>query len=175
MTVNINNVIRTYLAFFPIANGPINGDSSKFIFAGTRIGNERYAMGRVDHNFSAQTTLSGSYQFDNTTEGQPDPYDEKLTGSPSRHNNAVMTLQHVFSPSLLNAARMGVSRSHVTDSLDQSAISPVATDTSLGYVPGRPAGILTVAGLTGTQGGIGASGAHQPHYTSFQGGDEPTW
>ncbi len=174
-TVQIASVIRPYLALFPISNGPINGDSAKLLFAGTRIGNERYAMGRVDHNFSAQTTLSGSYQFDNTTEGQPDPYDQKLTGSPSRHNNAVMTLQHVFSPGLLNAARIGVSRSHVTDALDEAAISPVATDTSLGFVPGRPSGIITVAGLTGTQGGLGASGADTLNYTSFQWGDELMW
>ncbi|HEV2687147.1 MAG TPA: carboxypeptidase-like regulatory domain-containing protein, partial [Bryobacteraceae bacterium] len=57
--INIDPRIKPYLAFFPIANGPINGDSAKFLFAGTRLGHERYAIGRVDHNFTSATTLSG--------------------------------------------------------------------------------------------------------------------
>ncbi|HYL34273.1 MAG TPA: TonB-dependent receptor [Bryobacteraceae bacterium] len=174
--VKIAKDIQPYLAFFPIANGPVTGDIAQFNFAGTRIGYERYAMGRVDHNFTAKTTLSGSYQFDNTTEGQPDPYNQKITGSPSRHNNAVLALQHIFSPGLLNTARMGVSRTHATDSLDVSAIDPITTNNSLGFVPDRPAGIITVGGgLTGTQGGIGASGSDTLNYTSFQWSDDLSW
>lgn len=174
-TLQIASSIKPYLAFFPLANGPITGDSAQFIFAGKRVGYEHYAIGKVDHNFTSQTMLSGSYQFDNTTEGQPDPYNQKLTGSPSRHQNAVLTLQHIFSPALLNTARMGVSRTHATDALDESEIDPVATNTSIGFLPGRPAGIITIAGLTGTQGGIGASGSDTLNYTSFQGGDEISW
>ncbi len=175
-TVQIAKTIQPYLAVFPIANGPVSGDTAKYIFAGRRQGHERYAVGRVDHNFSTSTTLSGSYQFDNTTEGQPDPYNQKITGSPSRHNNAVMTLQHIFSPGLLSTVRIGVSRTHATDALDESAIDPVATNKSLGFFPGNPVGIITVGGgLTGSQGGIGASGADTLNYTSFQWGDEVTW
>jgi hypothetical protein len=174
-TITPASSIQPYLAFFPLPNGPITGDIAQFTFAGKRVGNERYVVGRIDHNFSAATTLSGSYQFDNTTEGQPDPYNQKLTGSPSRHQNVVMTLQHIFSPGLLNTARLGVSRTHATDALDQSALNPVVTDTSLGFTPGRPAGIITVAGLTGTQGGIGASGSDTLNYTSFQGSDQFSW
>jgi Carboxypeptidase regulatory-like domain/TonB dependent receptor len=174
--VQIAPDIRPYLAFFPAANGPVSGDIAQFNFAGRREGYERYVIGRVDHSFSAGTTLSGSYQFDNTTEGQPDPYNQKLTGSPSRHNNAVVTLQHIFSPGLLNTARMGVSRTHATDALDSAAIDPIVTDSSLGFIAGHPAGIITVGGgVTGTQGGIGASGSDTLNYTSFQWGDELTW
>jgi hypothetical protein len=174
-SVQIDPSVTPYLAFFPLPNGPVAGDSAQFIFAGKRIGSEHYAVGRIDHNFSAQTSLSGSYQFDNTTEGQPDPYNEKLTGSPSRHQNGVLSLQHIFSPVLLNTARLGVSRTHATDALDQSALNPIATDTSLGFLPGHPAGVITVANLTGTQGGVGASGSDTLNYTSFQGSDDLSW
>jgi len=174
-TSSINPAVKPYLAFFLAANGPVTGDSAAYVFAGRRVGYERYTVGKIDHNFSAATTLSGSYQFDNTTEGQPDPYNQKITGSPSRHQNVAVSLQHVFSPTLLNTARVGVSRTHATDALDESAISSVATDTSLGFAPGRPAGIITVANLTGTQGGMGASGSDTLNYTSFQGGDEFSW
>src|SRR5215472_8029528 len=136
---------------------------------------EHYGAAKIDHHFSDRTSLSGSYQADDTTEGQPDPYNQKLTGSPSRHQNGILTLQHVFSPALLNVVRAGVSRTHATDALDQAALNAVATDTSLGFFPGRPAGVITIAGLTGTQGGIGASGSDTLNYTSFQVGDDLTW
>ena len=174
--VPISPLIKPYLAFFPQPNGPISGDIAQFDFAGKRVGFEHYGVVRVDHNFTSKTTLSGSYQADDTTEGQPDPYNQKLTGSPSRHNNAVLDLQHVFSPGLLNTARFGVSRTHATDSLDVTAIDPVVNDTSLGFVKGKPAGIISVGGgLTGTQGGMGASGSDTLNYTSFQWSDELMW
>ena len=167
--------IIPYLAFFPIANGPITGDTAKFIFAGNRIGLERYAVAKIDHNFSNRTTISGSVQYDNTDESQPDPYNLKRTGSPSRHANGVVTLQRVFTSHFLNSTLVGASHSHVTDALDTSAIDPIATNSSLGFQPGVPAGILAVAGLTGTQGGIGSSGSDILDYTSFQVGDDASW
>lgn len=174
-TVTIPASIRPYLAFFPIANGQINGDTAKFNFAGKRLGLERYVMGKLDQNFSDRTTLSGSYQFDNTDESQPDPYNQKRTGSPSRHQNLALNLTHIFSPNVFNSALIGVSRSHVTDALDISAIDPIAADVSLGFQPGVPAGIISVAGLTGTQGGLGSSGSDILNYTSFQWGDDASW
>ena len=171
----ISSRVAPYLAFFPIANGPISGDTAKFIFAGNRIGLERYAVAKADHNFSNRTTLSGSVQFDDTDESQPDPYNLKRTGSPSRHANGVVTLQHIFTPSFLNSTLVGVSHSHVTDALDTTPLAPIATDVSLGFQPGVPAGILAVAGLTGTQGGIGSSGSDILDYTSFQIGDDASW
>lgn len=171
-TVAIAATVQPYLRFFPLANAPATGDIAPFLFAGKRIGVERYVVGKVDHNFSDSTTLSGSYQFDNTDESQPDPYNQKRTGSPSRHQNGVLNLTHIFSPSFLNTALMGVSRSHVTDALDISAIDPIAADISLGFQPGVPAGIITAGNLTGTQGGLGSSGADILNYTSFQWGDD---
>jgi hypothetical protein len=174
-SVPISARIRPYLAFFPVANGAITGDTAKYNFAGQRIGLERYGVGKIDHNFSDRTMLWGSYQADDTNESQPDPYNLKRTGSPSRHQNAVMTLQHIFTSSFLNSTLVGVSHSHVTDALDIAAIDPIATDISLGFQPGVPAGIITVAGLTGTQGGMGSSGSDVLDYTSIQVGDDASW
>jgi hypothetical protein len=174
-SVALSPRIRPYLAFFPNANGAITGDTAKFNFAGQRIGLERYAVGKIDHNFSGQTTLWGSFQIDDTDESQPDPYNLKRTGSPSRHQNGVVTLQHIFTSSFLNTTLVGVSRSHVTDALDVAPIDPIATDISLGFQPGVPAGIITVSGLTGTQGGMGSSGSDTLDYTSIQVGDDASW
>ncbi len=174
-SVAIAPQVRPYLAFLPAANGAISGDTAKYNFAGERIGLERYVVGKIDHNISDHTMMWGSLQFDDTDESQPDPYNLKRTGSPSRHANAVVSLQHIFTPGFLNTALVGVSHSHITDALDTLALNPIATDISLGFQPGVPAGIIAVSGLTGTQGGIGSSGSDILDYTSFQIGDDASW
>lgn len=174
-TVTIDPKIQPYLALFPIANGTITGDSAKFNFAGAEHGHEYYAVGKIDQNFSPVTRLSGSYQWDTGALTQPDPYNQKLVGSPSGHNNFSLSVQHSFSPDLINTARVGFSRTYAADSQDVSAILPAAADPSLGFLPGLPVGIITVAGLTGTAGGLGASGSDIFHFTSYQEADDVVW
>ncbi|MGH9325897.1 MAG: TonB-dependent receptor domain-containing protein [Terriglobia bacterium] len=166
-----------YLAAFPLPNGPVTGDTALFFFGGKAIGNEYYTIGKINHNFSDRTMLYGSYSFDNTANTLPDPYDEKLIGTPSRRQNVILSLDHVFKPTLLNTARVGVSRTHAEDADDISAISPnpIVTSTSFGFVPGEPAGIITVPGTTGFAGGLGASGADHYNYTAPQASDDLTW
>jgi hypothetical protein len=174
-TVTIDPRIKPYLALFPDSNGPITGDSAKFNFAGAERGHEYYLVGKIDHNFSTFTTLSGSYQWDTGALTQPDPYNQKLVGSPSRHNNFILSLQHSFSSNLVNTARLGFSRSYAADAQDVSALIPAATDPSLGFLPGLPVGVLTVPGLTGTAGGLGASGSDIFNFTSYQESDDLVW
>src|SRR5436190_8623890 len=64
--VNINPAIRPYLDAFPLPNGTVSGDTGKFNFSSPLDGVEHYALTKVDHNISAQTMLSGSFQFDDT-------------------------------------------------------------------------------------------------------------
>ena len=173
--VAISPAIQPYLAFFPLPNGQGTGDTAKFNFGGALNGVEEYTVVKVDHYFTERTTLAGSFQFDDTNLSQPDAYDQKRTGSPSRHFNIVVNLQHTFTPAVLNTARIGLSRTSAADALDVGAIDPITSNTSLGFVPGSPAGVIGVAGLTGTSGGIGASGADIFRYTSFQGGDDFSW
>jgi Carboxypeptidase regulatory-like domain/TonB dependent receptor-like, beta-barrel len=174
-TVPIVPAIKPYLAVFPLPNGPANGDTAKYNFGAALNGIEHYTVVKLDHNISDQTMLSGSFQFDNTSIDSPDAFNQKRIGSPSRHYNTVINLQHAFGPSLLNNARIGVSRTHATDSMDTTAINPIASDKSLGFIPGSPVGIIAVAGPDSTSGGLGASGADIYNYTSFQFGDDLSW
>lgn len=173
--VTISPKIAPYLAIFPQPNGAVNGDTAKFNFGAPLIGNENYGVVKLDHYFTDRTTISGNFQMDDTTLQVPDAFDEKNIGSPSRHYNGVVNFEHTFSATLLNNARLGVSRTDAHDSFDASAINPIVNDTSLAFVPGLPAGIITVSGLTNFAGGMGASGADIFNYTSFQAGDDVTW
>jgi hypothetical protein len=174
-SVQINSAIRPYLDAFPLPNGDVNGDTAKFNFGSPLDGVEHYMLTKVDHNISTQTMLSGSFQFDDTVVGAPDAFNFKKVGSPSRHYNTVLNLQHAFSPVFLNTARVGVSRTNASDALDVSAINPIVTNTSLAFLPGKPAGVIAIAGVTTFDGGMGASGSDIYHYTSIQAGDDSSW
>ena len=172
INVPISAAIAPYLALFPVANGPDNGDGTAFfVFPGAETGSEYYAVGKVDHNFSAVTRLSASFQWDKDALQQPDLFNEKLLGSPSNHYNFTASLQHSFTSSMVNTARIGVSRTFAADSQDVSAISPLDTNKSLGFLPNLPVGILT-AGNLATAGGLGASGSDNFHFTSYQASDD---
>ena len=109
INVPISAAIAPYLALFPVANGPDNGDGTAFfVFPGAETGSEYYAVGKVDHNFSAVTRLSASFQWDKDALQQPDLFNEKLLGSPSNHYNFTASLQHSFTSSMVNTARIGV-------------------------------------------------------------------
>jgi Carboxypeptidase regulatory-like domain/TonB-dependent Receptor Plug Domain len=175
ITVPIAASVRPYLAIFPIPNGKDNGDGTAFYnFPGAQTGSEYYAVGKIDFNFSATTTLSISNQWDKSSLVAPDQFNQKLTGSPSNHDNATGSLQHFFNANLLNTGRLGVSHTFATDSEDVSALSPLATDTSLGFLPNSPVGVLT-AGTLLTAGGLGASGADIFHFISYQASDDINW
>ena len=177
-TVAISPNIAPYLALFPLANAAINAnqpsDEALYNFAGAETGHEYYVVGKLDHNFSDLTRLSASFQWDTGALLQPDSYNQKLLGSPSGHDNFTVSLQHSFTPTVLNTSRIGVSRTFAADSQDVSAISPLDTNTQLGFIPGLPVGILT-AGDLGTAGGLGASGSDNFHFTSYQASDDLNW
>jgi hypothetical protein len=107
-TVNVDQRMKLYLQLYPLPNAAITGDTGKFAFDAVRLGDERYVIGKIDHYFSSATTLNGHYSYDDTTVTTPSPYNQKLTGALSRRQNVVLSLQHLFSPTLINNSRFGM-------------------------------------------------------------------
>jgi hypothetical protein len=116
----LNNTIPTdrldagalrYLAYFPQPNQPlINGINYQ-----TTLGNtsnfDQY-LGRMDYNLTSKDTLYGSIQTSDSPVVQPSIVDG-LFGIeyPTSGKNASLQHIHVFSPSVLNIARLGYNRS----------------------------------------------------------------
>jgi Carboxypeptidase regulatory-like domain/TonB dependent receptor len=174
--------VRPFLPLFPISNGPNIGNDGTFFFNPKRLGQEHYVIGKIDHYFSASTTLTGSYTFDNTTVTTPDDYDLHLTAAPTRRQYVALALQHIFSPTLINNTRFGLTRVHAANSLDCCATSPLVTDKALGSLPGQGFGQLIVNGIAsggssfvGTPTGIGATGANIFGYTAPQVYNDLSW
>jgi hypothetical protein len=74
---------------------------------------------------------------------------------------------HIFSPSLVNTARIGFSRVLGEVNQSVSALNPIAADKSLGSIPGHNAAILSVPGLT-TTASLNSPSFNQHTFNSFQ-------
>ena len=177
--VTVDPRIKPFLALYPIPNGPVTGNVGKFLFGPKRKGDENYVIGKIDHYFSASTTLTGSYTYDDASVITPDNYNLKSSLAPSRRQNGILSLQHIFSPSLINNTRVGISRTFAGNAKDVNPTIPQLTDLAFGFVPGQPFGQIQIGGITnGLQGvpsGIGASGESRYGYTAPQLFDDLSW
>src|SRR5712691_3175799 len=136
-TVKIDLKVQPFITLYPLPNGPVNGNTGKFVFSPKRDGKENYVTGKIDHYFSSSTTFFGSYTYDNTNVAVPDNYNLKDTFSASKRQYGVLSLQHIFSPTLINNARAGVTRFYGGNAIDGNARDPRLTDPKFGFVPGQ--------------------------------------
>jgi hypothetical protein len=173
---------RFLKAFYPLPNGallcpfsscaPGTGDTGIFTFAGQTVTPENYFTTKIDHIFSAQDALSGTYMFDSATVRQPDEIDNKRTGYDSLRQFLALHESHTFSPRLLNSLRFGINRVVANTGLTFASGNPFAADASFGTVPGQNAAVISVPGLTSFSGGLGAIGSYHFHWTSIQAYDD---
>jgi hypothetical protein len=173
-TVQIDPRVKPYLAIYPLPNGTIAGDSGKYVFGAGQLGVENYSIGRIDYLLNTNTTIYGTYMFDTSHSSTPDAFNQKLVGDRARDQRVALSVQHVFSPTLLNTINAGLSRVVGTGNIDVPSSSPLLNDRSLGYFPGQNPGTLTVAGLD-IPGGIGATGGDQLWWTVPQLNDNLVW
>ena len=166
--VAVNPLVAPYLALFPLPNDGTNGDTGRFAFTGQNSTTENFLTARLDHHFSDRDLLHGIVVFDNGTTSGPDAYDFVLDGTLSRRKTGDVEYTHVFSPTVVNFARMGVNRVVAEQVASLAAIKPAADDPSLGFVPGHDLGQLNIGGITLFLGGLGAIGDYHFNYTSYQ-------
>src|SRR5207237_862049 len=127
-TVKIDPRVAPYLALFPVPNDRITGDTGKYVFGAGQLGIENYAIGRMDFLSTANTTIYGTYVFDTSHSTTPDAYNNRIVGDRGRHQRFTLSLQHVFSPALLNTINVGISRTVGTGNIDAQAIRSIVND-----------------------------------------------
>jgi len=172
--INISPKAQQYLALFPAPNGAIQGDTGQYILGAGQVGHEDYVTGRVDYQINSSTSLFGSYLWDRGDVLTPDAFAEKVTGTTTHQNRVIATLQHTFTPTILNTLRGGFMRSVNFSGQDSAPTSPLLTDLSLGFLPGIPMGTFAINGLS-SPGGIGSTGGDKYWYTTPQMSDDLGW
>ncbi len=126
----------------------------------------------MDHKFSEQDALSGTYMFDKGNVRQPDELNDKRTGYDSQRQFAAVHETHTFSAQLRNSFRFGVNRVVAITGLNFPSGNSHVADPSFGAVPGKNAPAIIVPGLTFFSGGLGTPSNFSFHWTSIQAGDD---
>jgi hypothetical protein len=171
-TVSVDpSVTRFLAAFYPLPNGPILGDTGIYRYSGSQQTTEDYFIIHLDNKFSSNDSISGTYFYDNAPNAQDDEFKTKVVSSRTRHQLAAMEENHIFSPSFFNSARFGYNRVFTGSPQGATAINPLASDPSYGFVPGISAGQVSVPGLTYFSGGVAAANPVLFRWNSWQGND----
>src|SRR6202140_1588079 len=167
-TVSVNPKVEPYLAVYPLPNGPIKGDIGLFTLPTPQNTNEDFFTSRADFTIGKSDSLFGTYMFDNGKTEGPDSFNNNIIGTLSRRQAAILEETHLYGAQMANTARLGFSRvvSQAVKSL--KATSPAAADTSLGFLPGQPMGVITNSQLSSFPGGFGAVGEFDFHWNSYQ-------
>jgi Carboxypeptidase regulatory-like domain len=145
----------------PPANAPdFNGIAQVFSSPLQTI-REDFGTARVDQTFSPKDTFSAIYTIDDgadVTATTADPYSTDILTL--REQVLSLDETHVFSPALLNVARVGYSRAGYFFTGEPTPGTPAATVP--GFINGRPVGAVVVGGSAASnpQAQIGLAGSN---------------
>ena len=167
-------VVQPYLAFWPLPNAGLLGvgNTGHFDIPVNNISSEDFGTARIDRTFSDKDSISGTWFFDSSSSTAPDNLNSVLEASEGTRQMIALEETHSFSASLVNSLRGGFSRVANISAKSIQAINPLAADTSLGSFPGRDAPQISVSGLSGFSGGLGALSTSDFAWNSFQAYDD---
>src|SRR6202022_595193 len=152
------------------------GDSALFINSALQIVPENFYTFRVDHKLSMNDSLSGTYLFDDTDFTQPDNFNNDILNSHTRRQTVVLQESHTFSANLVNAARVGYSRSHVLNLKPAGALNPAAADKSLGSTSGQNAPEVNIDGAGDRMlGGVGSGSYYTHTFNNYEFYNDAFW
>ena len=149
VAIPMNPLIQPFLNLLPASNGPGNGDGTgELITANKGATREDHGMVRVDHNFSHTHSLFARYSIDDSSALVPyvgTPPGTYAPGFPTFHRarNQYGTVQDrkTFGNDWINELRFGVNRTTASSSIDNTH-----PGLSISLVPGRPFGMIDIAG-----------------------------
>src|SRR5580700_3890411 len=151
VAIPINPLIQPFLSLVPVSNGPDNGDGTgELITANKGNTREDHGMVRIDHNFSSTHSLFARYTVDDSSSLVPyagTPPGTYAPGFPALHQgrNQYFTVQdrRTFGDAWINEIRFGINRTTASTSIDNTH-----PGLSISLVPGRPFGMIDIAGLS---------------------------
>jgi hypothetical protein len=158
----VSPISAQLLNLWPVQNGPevlTNGlptGIGQFIGTAPQHIREDFGTTRFDANLTPNDLLFAVYTVDDSADHTPtaDPY--SIVDEALREQVLSVQEQHVFSPRLLNTARVGYSRASFLflGSLpsDIQAVTPT-------FIPGKPTGAVVISGSTASNGASSITGA----------------
>lgn len=174
-TVAVDPAAAKVAALYPLPNGEVFGDTGLFIYANNEDLRQDFVTGRLDHQLSADDSLFFRYTYDDGARTDLTAFALGRRTASTRPQSGSLEETHIFSPSLLNTARLGFSRTYTVSGAAET-LNPATDDPSLEYLPGSGVvGVTLVAGLTEFPGGTGALDTDKHAFNSYQLQDDLTW
>ncbi len=129
----------------PTAGAPDFGGISEAFNSPLQTIRDDFGTVRVDHNFSANDAFNGVYTVDDSADYTPTSTNAYSTDVESlREQVASLEETHIFSPVLLNTARVGYSRAGYFFTGQPTPGTPAAS--LPGFLQGNPVGAIVVGG-----------------------------
>lgn len=162
-SITLSPYVAPFLAIVPMPNVPpsvTNGtlNLAQYVFNDKDLLTENYGQIRVDQNFSSSDTFFARYTIDNASQNNTvGDYSYFRTSQGARNQWITLAENHIFSPTVLNAARFSFSRTFSTTLLNN-----VGLPGGLGpqIVAGEPTGVVDMNGAaTGTYTEFGSNNA----------------
>lgn len=144
--VGVAPSVAPLLSLWPVQNGPdLGGGIAEAFSHPLQTIREDFGTTRFDYNASDRDTLFGVYTVDDSADNTPSA--NPLSGVIENLREQVVSLQeqHVFSPTILNTARVGFSRAAYFFTGHTAVNLP-------GWVQGDPIGALVIGGGTALNG-----------------------
>jgi len=129
----------------PAANSPDFGGIAEVFNSPLQTIRDDFGTVRIDRNFGRSDLLTGAYTIDDSDDVTPTAADLYSTDLENLREQ-VLSLEetHVFSPTLLNVARVGYSRAAYFYTGEPTPGTPAASVG--GFVAGKPVGAVVVGG-----------------------------
>jgi hypothetical protein len=144
--IGVNEAVKPLLALWPVQNGPElgGGIAEAFSHPNQQI-KEDFGTSRFDANLSGKDLLFAVYTVDDSSANTPSQNPLSLVNESLREQVASVQEQHVFSPALLNTARVGYSRASYY-------FTGYSSENLPGWVTGKPIGAIVISGSTASNG-----------------------
>ncbi len=155
--------VAPLLSLWPIpgANAPDFGGIAEVFSSPLQTIREDFGTARVDHIFSQRDTLAGIYTIDDGQDFTATPLDP-FSSDMVTLREQVLSLEetHVFSPALVNSARVGFSRAGYFFTGEPTPGTPAASVP--GFLIGHPVGAVVVGGSAASnpQAQLGLAGSN---------------
>jgi hypothetical protein len=174
--VTVDPAAAKFLTFYHLPDPNTvsgNGDLGTYTFVGQQVVNENFLTARVDHRFSSNDSLFGSYMYDKTPYSAPDGLNNVEFDTLTSRQFAALEETHIFTPRFANSIRIGGNHEAVSNNQSLKAINPDAALADFGVggtdFAGRKAPqVLIGGGVTDFTGGVGGSPTYFYHWNSIQ-------
>lgn len=147
VNVGVAPSVASLLNLWPTASAgaPDFGGISEAFNSPLQVIRDDFGTARLDRVFSSRDTFSGVYTIDASSDVTPTSSNLYSTDTENLTEQVVSLEEtHVFSPSLLNVARVGYSRAYYYYTGEPTPGTPAATVP--GFVAGHAAGTVVVGG-----------------------------